>query len=540
MRAPEGNKDLARSIARRSHPSDATPDGCRRAVNRHASPIDPAPPLGPDALYGDLFVAVQSRRLFGDGKTFPDMEPRRAPDEIMAAWRAAAPQGDEAIRAFVVANFDPPPPPRLDPPDHQATITDHIAALWDDLVVQPEVHGRWSSALDLPSPYVIPGGRFREIYYWDSYFTMLGLAVDGRDTLVESMLDNFVSLIERYGHIPNGTRSYFLSRSQPPFLALMTDLSRDPAPAVHSRRLAALRREHDYWMAGEANLPGPGAAAHVVRMPDGAMLNRYWDAFDAPRPESYAEDVAVAATSDRPAGEIYRDLRAAAESGWDFSSRWLRDPADLATIDTGAIVPVDLNCLLHVSECRIAGECTALGDDEGAAVFQHRADARAAAIDAYCWDEADGRFADWHWVERRPVANATAAALYPLFAGIASADQAAATAAMVERDLLAPGGLRTTTIETTQQWDRPNGWAPLQWIAVAGLRRYGHDALADTIAERWLATVQEVYDATGALFEKYDIEHGRPAGGGEYPNQQGFGWTNGVVKALIADKERQA
>jgi alpha,alpha-trehalase len=508
-------------------------------VNRHASSVDPAPALGPDALFGDLFVTVQSRRLFGDGKTFPDMEPRRAPDEIMAAWHAEGPRTDEAVCAFVAANFGPPPPPRLDPPDHQATIADHIAALWDDLVVVPEARGPWSSALDLPLPYVIPGGRFREIYYWDSYFTMLGLAVDGRDALVESMLDNFVSLIERYGHIPNGTRSYFLSRSQPPFLALMADLSRDPAPAVHRRRLAALRREHDYWMMGEGELSAPGAAAHVVRLPDGAVLNRYWDAFDTPRPEAFAEDVAVAARSDRPAGEVYRDLRAAAESGWDFSSRWLRDPANLATIQTGAIVPVDLNCLLYLSECRIAEECAALGDNEGAVAFQDRADARAAAINTYCWVEPEGRFADWHWIDGRPVAGPTAASLYPLFAGIASAGQAVATAAMVERDLLAPGGMRSTTIETTQQWDRPNGWAPLQWIAVTGLRRYGHDAVADAIADRWLATVQDFYDATGALFEKYDIEHGRPAGGGEYPNQQGFGWTNGVVKALLAEREKR-
>ncbi|WP_240047419.1 alpha,alpha-trehalase TreF [Sphingomonas panacisoli] len=496
-------------------------------------------PPGPDELFGDLFVAVQQRRLFGDGKTFPDMEPRRAPADIMAAWDAQRPQGDDELRAFVERNFDPPPPPRLDPPDDQASIGDHIAALWDDLVVTAQPGGPWSSALPLPSPYVIPGGRFREIYYWDSYFTMLGLAIDGRDALVESMLDNFVSLIERYGHIPNGTRSYFLSRSQPPFLALMTQLSRDPAPDVHRRRLAALRREHDYWMQGENHLAAPGASAHVVRLSDDAVLNRYWDASDTPRPEAYAEDVAVAAGADRPTADVYRDLRAAAESGWDFSSRWLRDAASLATIDTCAIVPVDLNCLLYLSERHIAEESAALGDATTAADYRRRADQRAAAILHYCWIAEERRFGDWHWIERRPTAGATAAGLYPLFAGIATPEQAADVARTAERDLLAPGGLRTTTVETAQQWDAPNGWAPLQWIAVAGLRRYGHDALADMIADRWLSTVEAFYDQTGALFEKYDIEHGRPASGGEYPNQQGFGWTNGVVKALLAERDKQ-
>jgi alpha,alpha-trehalase len=130
----------------------------------------------------------------------------------------------------------------------------------------------------------------------------------------------------------------------------------------------------------------------------------------------------------------------------------------------------------------------------------------------------------------------TAATLYPLFAGIATQGQADRIGALVERDLLAPGGLRTTTVGTAQQWDVPNGWAPLQWIAITGLRRYGRHALADAIAGRWLATVQALYDTTGALYEKYDIENGRPAGGGEYPNQRGFGWTNGVVKALLATR----
>lgn len=493
-------------------------------------------PLGPDELFGELFVAVQMRRLFADGKTFPDMEPRTSPADIMNDWHARRIESDADVRAFVADHFAPLPSARTGLPDHPAEIGDYIAALWDSLLVMPEERGAYSSALPLPCPYVIPGGRFREIYYWDSYFTMVGLAIDGRDALVEQMIDNFVSLIERYGHVPNGTRSYFLSRSQPPFLALMTELSHDGARDVRERRLSALRREHAYWMLGEARIADRGAAMHVVKLGDGGVLNRYWDAADTPRPEAFAEDVAVASRSDRPAGEVYRDIRAAAESGWDFSSRWLSDPAEMATIRTTAIVPIDLNCLLYLSERRIEAECRALGDADGAARYENLADDRAAAIQQYCWVEAEGRFADWHWRDDRPIAGATAAALYPLFAGIATGEQATRVAALVESQLLALGGLRTTAVETSQQWDRPNGWAPLQWIAITGLRRYGRHALADAIAERWLATVKALYATTGALYEKYDIENGRPAGGGEYPNQQGFGWTNGVVKALLADR----
>lgn len=497
-----------------------------------------AHPLGPDQLFGDLFAAVQLRRLFADGKTFPDMEPLTAPADIVRAWIERQPQSDAELRAFVADHFAVLPDTDGHTQHSPVAIGDYIAALWDDLVVTRQAHGPYSSALPLPSPYVIPGGRFREIYYWDSYFTMLGLAVDGREKLVEAMLDNFVSLIERYGHVPNGTRSYFLSRSQPPFLALMVELSIDPLPAVRARRLKALRLEHAYWMRGATDLASGSAAEHVVRLPEGEVLNRYWDAQDTPRPEAFAEDIEVAARSGRPAGEVYRDIRAAAESGWDFSSRWLRDPADLATIETTALVPVDLNCLLYLSERRIESECRAVGDAAGDD-FAALADHRAAAIQRYCWVAGEGRFADWHWIERRPVAGATAATFFPLFAGVATIDQANAVASLVEAQLLAPGGLRTTTAETAQQWDQPNGWAPLQWIAIIGLRRYGLDALADTIARRWLATVENFYRANGALYEKYDIETGRPAGGGEYPNQQGFGWTNGVVKALLADFDKQ-
>ncbi len=499
-----------------------------------SAPVEATLPAGPDELFGDLFVAVQTRRLFPDGKTFTDMEPRSSPAEIMAAWRARPLDGNADILAFVTTHFAPPASPEVDAPMPTADVGDYIAALWDSLVVTPQAHGPHSSALPLPYPYVIPGGRFREIYYWDSYFTMLGLAIDGRDLLVDQMIDNFVSLIERYGHIPNGTRSYFLSRSQPPFLAPMTELSANDAPDVRARRLAALRREHAYWMTGAAELAPGSAERHVVRLPDGTLLNRYWDALDTPRPEAYAEDIAIAARSGRPAGEVYRDIRAACESGWDFSSRWLRNSPDMASIQATSLVPVDLNSLLYLTERRIAVESRALGDGEGAERFGALADRRAAAIQAHCWVEAEGRFADWHWGDGMAVTGLTAATLYPLYAGIATPDQAACVAALVECRLLAAGGLRTTAVETGQQWDVPNGWAPLQWIAIAGLRRYGHDALAGEIARRWLATVETSYRASGALYEKYDIETGRPAGGGEYPNQRGFGWTNGVVKALLA------
>ena len=272
-------------------------------------PVHPASmissPVSPADLYGALFEAVQTERVFPDSKTFVDMVPRVPPERIMADYAREKPQGREALAAFVADHFAPAGEPA------RPTMRGHIRALWPLLGKPPIAQPEGSSALTLPAAFVVPGGRYQEFYYWDTYFTMLGLKANRQQAMIDSMLANFVSLIERYGHIPNGTRTYYLSRSQPPYFALMLDLSEDRDPALARRRLAALKAEHAYWMAGSACLKAGFACRHVVRMPDGSLLNRYWDARDTPRDESYAEDRATAAP--RAAGEVNRDLRAAAD-----------------------------------------------------------------------------------------------------------------------------------------------------------------------------------------------------------------------------------
>ncbi len=484
----------------------------------------------PADLFAPLFAEVQEKRVFPDGKTFADAVPKRRREEILADYKRLAPADPTALRAFVLANFTVPGVNDRSPADLRA----HIRALWSTLVRQPEAVPAGGSALPMSAPYVVPGGRFRELYYWDSFFTMLGLKVDGQQPLVESMLADFTATIERYGHIPNGMRSYYLSRSQPPFFALMLDLSDDGDSATAARRLAALRREHDWWMKGADCLGASGACLRVVRMPDGTLLNRYWDDRQTPRDESWAEDVATAkADPSREAAILYRHLRAGAESGWDYSSRWLADPRRLASIHTTDIVPVDLNSLMFAMEERIARRCASAGDKGCAQRFSSLAARRRAAIDRYLWLPTQDRYADWDRMARLPTAVLSAATAYPLFVGAASASQAAAVARTIRAQLLAPGGLRTTAVRTGQQWDAPNGWAPLQWIAVAGLGRYDENALADDIARRWLSTVDATFAETGKMLEKYDVEERRSGGGGEYPTQDGFGWTNGVASALL-------
>jgi len=355
------------------------------------------------------------------------------------------------------------------------------------------------------------------------------------------MIDNFAYLIDQYGHIPNGNRTYYLSRSQPPFFAAMVELEAARAGAwVYEKRLAQLKREYAFWMDGAESLAPREAHRRVVRLADGEILNRYWDDRDTPREESYREDIETARRAGRPAAEVYRNLRAAAESGWDFSSRWFADGKTLATIRTIEIVPIDLNSLLYQLERTIARACEVAVDAQCVDEMSARAEARKRAIVKYLWSERLGAFVDYDWRTGAQIEQVSAATLYPLYFGVADAAHARAVARTVRSQLLKPHGIVTTTIETGEQWDAPNGWAPLQWIAIEGLRRYGERTLAATIAQRWVAKNLEVYRATGKLVEKYNVSAPGAGGGGEYPLQDGFGWTNGVLRRLLADYPKLA
>jgi alpha,alpha-trehalase len=231
---------------------------------------------------------------------------------------------------------------------------------------------------------------------------------------------------------------------------------------------------------------------------------------------------------------VFRDIRAAAESGWDFGSRWFSDGRNRTTIDTTEIIPVDLNSLLFGLESAIQAGCEQRGDTGCARDFARRAAARHRAMDRYLWNESQGNYFDYRWTHSEPITRISAATLYPLFFGVSSKAQAEAVAHRVPAELLREGGIVTTQAQTGEQWDAPNGWAPLQWIAISGLRRYGKGTLAEAVACRWMVNVLDVYRRTGKLVEKYDVvTTGRSGGGGEYPLQDGFGWTNGVMRKLI-------
>lgn len=485
---------------------------------------------------GELFEHVQLENILGDGKTFPDCSPKRSLNDINVEYLSIRNLPGFDLKNFVLNNFLLPREYSSDyKTEGNKPIQDHINELWNVLIRTSEQGN--PSLIPLPKPYVVPGGRFREIYYWDSYFTMLGLRVSRRFDLISNMIDNFAYLIDKFGYIPNGNRAYFLGRSQPPFFSLMVSLlSEKRGNDLLIKYLPSLDKEYQFWMRGADKLSaGLSAEFRVVRMPDGSVLNRYWDENNTPRPESFKEDIALSRRSKQKPESLFRNLRAAAESGWDFSSRWFRDANSFETIHTSEIIPIDLNCLLVHLEKVLSAAHKLVGDKKSAIHYLTVASQRASAVKKYCWNDEQKFFFDFDFVEQKQKESMTLAAAFPLFFQIASPEQANFVSQRLEQKFMKPGGLVTTLNVTGQQWDAPNGWAPLQWIAYRGLLNYKFDKLAEQLRLRWTNINTRVYLQTGKLTEKYEVMDDAGEGaGGEYPNQDGFGWTNGVFLAMSA------
>ncbi len=382
----------------------------------------------------------------------------------------------------------------------------------------------------------MPGGRFNEIYYWDSYFTMQGLEESGRHDLTMDMIANFGWLIDQFGHIPNGNRSYFLSRSQPPFFAAMIELAADEeGETVYKKYLPQLIREYQFWMDGADALKPGSAHRRAVKLADGTVLNRYYDDRNVPREEAYKEDVATAKVAGPGSPEIYRNLRAAAESGWDFSSRWFAGKT-LATIHTTDLIPPDLNSSAVSAgadhrqrlrsdrrpgvRCRHEGQgCVETGGDDE--VFVERQGWRVHRLRLAREDSLNSQV--------------TAATVYPLYFKVASKEQGKAVASTVRSTLLKPHGVATTigrhraSNGMSQTAGRRCGGCRFK-----GLKNYGEDQLAATIAQRWVG--KEPAGVQGHREAGREIQrHKRPSGRWrQYPLQDGFGWTNGVLRKLLA------
>jgi alpha,alpha-trehalase len=502
--------------------------------------------MSTDELYfveslNGLYKEVQEQKLFPDPKYFVDCTPRTDVASLLAEYEKIRAEPNFDLLLFVTTHFVLPTDLPSGYLSANKPLLQHIEELWTVLKRNPATGG--GTLVALPNPYIVPGGRFREIFYWDSYFTMLGLQVAQHIDLIESMVENFVYLIDRIGYIPNGNRTYFITRSQPPFFCMMLELlAENKGQDVLLKYFPQLQKEYAFWMDGVTTLtPQNNTFRRVVLLPDGSILNRYWDnkTITTVRPEAFPEETKLAKRSGRPEEEVHLHLRAACESGWDYSSRWLRHELQWETIETANIIPVDLNCLLLRMEETLLKMHTLAGNQEQVKQFQAATHKRLNALQQYCWNETNGFYFDYHHVDQRQTGRYSLAAAYPLFFQVATPQQAAQVAAALENKFLCDGGLVTTPIRSGQQWDAPNGWAPLQWIAYKGLQQYGFTELAGKVKERWLKNCEKVYADTGKMMEKYDVmDIAVKAGGGKYPNQDGFGWTNAVYLKMKSESPK--
>lgn len=423
--------------------------------------------------------------------------------------------------------------------------------------------------LYLPRPYVVPGGFFNEMYGWDSYFIVLGLLADGHAALARDMVDNFLYQVEHYGGVLNANRSYYLTRSQPPFLGAMIravlddgsafrDRSEADAWLAHAYPLAL--RDHATWTRPEHRAGDTGLARYfdygsgpVLEMRDAGYLRKViawlrahpdrdpgWliaasehpDAAEAARLKTASCDIKASqvcmnawADGYRLRADYYLGDRAMRESGFDVNFHF--GPFAGATHH---YAPVCLNSLLYAYERELAAFARRLGKADDAARFERAAAARKAAIDRWLWRPQLGMYADYDFVARRHATDPYVTMFYPLWAGAASPAQAAALRgklALFEHK----GGLAMSRNHSGAQWDAPYGWAPVNWLVVAGLERQGFHEDARRIAGKFTATIDRALAHDGTIREKYNMETGNAdvrVTVGYADNVVGFGWSNGV------------
>jgi alpha,alpha-trehalase len=404
--------------------------------------------------------------------------------------------------------------------------------------------------LYLPRPYVVPGGRFNEMYGWDSYFIQVGLVRDGELELAKDMIDNFLYEVENYGRVLNANRTYFLTRSQPPFLTqmILNVYRRRPDRAWLRRAVPAVEKYYRYWT----------EEPHLVKE---TGLARYYDLGEGPAPEVLSDerdaqgrthydrvrefyrthevsDYDVAKFYDRATDELtaafYKGDRSMRESGFDPSNRFGPFNADIISYN-----PVCLNSLLYVMERDAARISRLAGRAREARAWDERAQARRGKVNRLMWDERDGLYYDYNFEKKEVRRYPFATTFYPLWAGIATPRQAARVAVEGLRLFERAGGLQTSTNVSGSQWDAPYGWAPLQMIAVEGLRRYGYGAEADRVAANFLSLVLKDFIEHNTIVEKYDVAARTSSLGaglrfGYSSNEIGFGWTNAAFVELYA------
>ncbi|KAG9429652.1 trehalase isoform X1 [Apis mellifera carnica] len=516
---------------------------------------------------GELLKTIQLAEIFPDSKTFVDLHQMNDPEITLSNFYSLMNEtgnkpSKSQLARYVNENFassnelvnwtlpDWTESPSILKRINEAKYREwakHLNEIWKELArkINPEVaeYPERHSLIYVDNGFIVPGGRFKEFYYWDSYWVIEGLLLSDMYQTARGMIDNFLYMVKKYGFIPNGGRIYYLMRSQPPLLHLMVSRYLDFTGDYDYLRsiISTLETEFSFWQREKM----------IDVEKDGKIykMAHYVVNSTSPRPESYREDYLMAQRIPEKSRDFfYNNIKAGAESGWDFSNRWFirnnnSSTLSLYNISTQYIIPVDLNAILQ-QNARLLGEFhTLLGNNAKSQYYQKIASQLQTAIDNILWNEADGIWLDYDLKNQRPRHMFYPSNLAPLYTKSFNRGQREYYGAATLRYLKSQnidnffGGTPTSLNHTGEQWDFPNAWPPLQSFIVMGLHWTGvREAMdfAHELAFRWLAANYAGYKETGQMFEKYDsIVPGQGGGGGEYNVQTGFGWTNGVVLEFL-------
>uniref|UniRef100_A0AC35U6E3 Trehalase n=1 Tax=Rhabditophanes sp. KR3021 TaxID=114890 RepID=A0AC35U6E3_9BILA len=519
---------------------------------------------------GSLLDSVQKFRLFKDCKHFVDMPLKEDAAVVFNKWtKLVLNSGDiiekAAVETFVRENFDEP---GVELEHHIPTDFNIIGENLKQIIDSDyrnwalNLHSRWPSlcrkvkqtVLDnverysliaLPNPFVVPGGRFNEIYYWDSFFIIKGLLASKMFKTVRNMIDNMGFMIDEFGFIPNGNRVYYLNRSQPPLMSWCIDAYyKETGDLEYAEKALPWIEKELVFFRNNRSVQLEGWKSHLYRF----QVN-----VDTPRPESYREDIETSdhCTDLKTRQNLWGEIAAAAESGRDFSSRWFSKQGDYANrlqgIRTSQVLPVDLNAII-VLNLNIASEINeALGNYEKAERFRQERDALKDMVHEILWNADLGSWFDYDLENKHPILTYFDTNFFPLVTGcrLNESELSQLVSYISKNGLLKfPGGIPTSLVDSGEQWDFPNAWAPTTWVLVEGLRIHNQHEMAKEIADKWLKKNYIVWkDTDGKMFEKYNVTTScakNIAGGGEYEIQEGFGWTNGVILDLLMKYKDEA
>lgn len=515
---------------------------------------------------GEILHHVQLTKVFNDSKHFVDMKLNAESQVIQTKFwellNGTSTVDRELLLGFVKQWFsesdteleqvdaeDWQPQPRFIEHVYDIELREWLRKLnkiWpqllrktsDDVLRHPELY----SLIYLPHPFIVPGGRFKEMYYWDSFWIIEGLLLCEMKETAKEIIENLLYLVEKYGYVPNGSRKYYLGRSQIPFLTPMIELysSYTNDQKLIEKNLPILDLEFHYWYSNYR--------VNFEHDFGNYTMFHYSNKSNSPRAESYYEDYTTAQDA---TDHFYSDVRAAAESGWDFSSRWFLDHRDhfsdhLKDISTHLVVPVDLNSLMCYNARLLASYHYAKGNVDIYNFYKSFASYMNNTIERLLWDDTQGFWFDFNLKTGKLHNEFYGSSFMPLWTLTYGSERNRTYIIEKVLEYIAannltsyPAGLPASLRNSSQQWDFPNGWAPLQYFAVLGLHKAAPyyppaEGVAFNLAAKWVLGNFKKYQSSGGMLEKYDVTRVGGAGsGGEYPVQTGFGWTNGVVMKLL-------